>query len=249
MAILEPFIDTLCICTLTGLVILSSGVWTEKLPNNFQSADIEIVAGNWTDTSPTDQTALFHHLTGEGDSPVKSYSGPLEIVDGRLVSAVATVISARSVAEDVVFKGAGDLPITGTITVADGKLTDPSVSLSGRSLLHSAELTSAAFARGLFGEFGRTIVAIGLLLFAFSTAIAWSYYGDRAMVYLFGVGSVKYYRIVYVLGFFFASFSDTTLVWNLAAVAIVLMTLPNLLGILLLRKEMKRTLQSYLAEH
>ncbi len=249
VAILEPFIDTLCICTLTGLVILSSGVWTEKLPNNFQSADIEIVAGNWTDTSPTDQTALFHHLTGEGDSPVKSYSGPLEIVDGRLVSAVATVISARSVAEDVVFKGADDLPITGTITVADGKLTDPSLSLSGRSLLHSAELTSAAFARGLFGEFGRTIVAIGLLLFAFSTAIAWSYYGDRAMVYLFGVGSVKYYRIVYVLGFFFASFSDTTLVWNLAAVAIVLMTLPNLLGILLLRKEMKRTLQSYLAEH
>ena len=141
------------------------------------------------------------------------------------------------------------VPITGEVQVDEGKFSRTTLQITGRSLLHSAELTSAAFARGIFGEFGRTIVAVGLLLFAFSTAIAWSYYGDRAMVYLFGVDSVKYYRIVYVLGFFFASFSDTTLVWNLAAVAIVLMTLPNLLGILLLRKEMKATVKTYLDEN
>ena len=50
------------------------------------------------------------------------------------------------------------------------------------------DLTSKAFTRSLFGEFGQYIVAIGLLLFAFSTAIAWSYYGDRATVHLFGEG-------------------------------------------------------------
>lgn len=248
VSILEPFIDTICICTLTGLVILSSGVWTEKLPNQFQSADIEIVAGTWTDTTPSDQQALFNHLTGEGSSDVVSYTGTLPVVDGRITSSAATIISSRSVAEDVVIKTAKDTPFSGSLNIADGKLTDSKLQVSGRSLLHSAELTSAAFARGIFGEFGRTIVAIGLLLFAFSTAIAWSYYGDRAMVYLFGVGSVKYYRIVYVLGFFFASFSDTTLVWNLAAVAIVLMTLPNLLGIILLRREMKRSVKTYLNE-
>ncbi len=249
VSILEPFIDTICICTLTGLVILASGVWTEKLPNHFQSTDVAIVAGHWTDTAPADKTALFGFLNGDEASAAQPYTGSLAIAAGKLADDSVTLISSRSVAEDVVFRNAaGDL-LSGSIQVADGKITTPKLDISGRSLLHSAELTSAAFARGIFGEFGRTIVAVGLLLFAFSTAIAWSYYGDRAMVYLFGVGSVKYYHIVYVLGFFFASFSDTTLIWNLASVAIVLMTLPNLIGLLLLRREMKSTLQTYLSEN
>jgi alanine or glycine:cation symporter, AGCS family len=88
-------------------------------------------------------------------------------------------------------------------------------------------------------------VTIGLLLFAFSTAIAWSYYGDRAMTYLLGARSVMPYRVLYVAGFFWASFADTSLIWNLAAVAIVVMTLPNLFGIFLLRKEMKETVDDY----
>lgn len=246
VAILEPFIDTICICTLTGLVILASGVWTEKVPNNFQGADMQIVAGQWTDTDAAARTELFGYLTGDAASAVKPYTGELAVVEGRLFTPDATFLNARSVAEDVVVHGADGAPLTGAIVVNDGKLADASLKVSGRSLIHSAELTAEAFTRGFFGEFGRKIVAVGLLLFAFSTAIAWSYYGDRAMVYLFGVGSVKYYRVVYVFGFFWAAFSDTTLVWNLASVAIVLMTLPNLVGILLLRKEMKTTLQEYL---
>jgi AGCS family alanine or glycine:cation symporter len=88
-------------------------------------------------------------------------------------------------------------------------------------------------------------VSIGLLLFAFSTAIAWSYYGDRAMTYLLGPASVMPYRVIYVFGFLWAAVSDTTLVWTLSAVAIVVMTLPNLIGILLLRKEMKDSIKEY----
>ncbi len=247
VAILEPFIDTICICTITGLVILASGVWTEKVQNNFQGADMEIVAGEWNDTDATQRSQLFGYLTGDASSMVKPYTGELSVADGHLLTPEATFLNARSIAENVVVHSADGAPLTGAIQVAGGKLTDPGLKVSGRSLIHSAELTTEAFSRGFFGEFGRTIVAVGLLLFAFSTAIAWSYYGDRAMVYLFGVGSVKYYRIVYVFGFFWAAFSDTTLVWNLASVAIVLMTLPNLFGIILLRKEMKETLKEYLA--
>lgn len=65
------------------------------------------------------------------------------------------------------------------------------------------------------------------------------------MVYLFGQRGVMPYRIIYVAGFFVASFADTTLVWTLSYVAIVLMTLPNLLGIVLLRREMKDTVKAY----
>ena len=60
--------------------------------------------------------------------------------------------------------------------------------LCWRFILLGADLTGKAFTRSVFGEFGQYIVAIGLLLFAFSTAIAWSYYGDRATVHLLGKG-------------------------------------------------------------
>jgi len=53
------------------------------------------------------------------------------------------------------------------------------------------------------------------------------------------------YRVLYCVAFFVASFTDTTIVWNFAAVAIVLMTLPNLLGIILMRKNMKRHVDEY----
>ena len=84
-----------------------------------------------------------------------------------------------------------------------------------------------------------------MLLFAFSTAISWSYYGDRAMTFLAGSRSVVYYRLVYVAAFFFASFADTAIIWTMANIAIVLMTVPNLIGIFLLRKDMKDTLDKY----
>jgi AGCS family alanine or glycine:cation symporter len=129
--------------------------------------------------------------------------------------------------------------------VKDGRIEDDSIIVTGKSLIHSAELTTLAFTKGFMGEFGQYIVSIGLLLFAFSTAIAWSYYGDRAMIYLVGYRAIMPYRVCYVFGFFWASFSDTTLIWNLSAVTIVLMTIPNLLGILMLRKEMKQTVNQY----
>ncbi|HAK51070.1 MAG TPA: sodium:alanine symporter family protein, partial [Gammaproteobacteria bacterium] len=91
----------------------------------------------------------------------------------------------------------------------------------------------------------RYIVAIGLVLFAFTTAVAWSYYGDRAMTYLFGVKSVVFYRIAYVIGFFVAAISDTSLVWLIAAITIAFMTLPNLFTMLVLHKEMKQAIVEY----
>lgn len=242
VSILEPFIDTIIICTLTGLVILSSGVWTEKHENTFQNFDMHFLAGSYTDQNPDHVGTLNTYLNGTG-SKVQVFSGRIEIIAGHAVSTDHTVIHNRSIAEDVMFI-VDDAPYTGQVTIEDGKLTTE-VDVQGRSLLHSVALTTEAFSRGVFGEYGRYIVVIGLVLFAFTTAVAWSYYGDRAMTYLFGVKSVIYYRGAYVAGFFVAAISDTSLVWLIAAITIAFMTLPNLFTILVLRKEMKQIIADY----
>ena len=244
VSILEPFIDTIIICTITGLVILSSGVWKEKFDNEFQRADMNFVAGIYSENEPTDLETLFAYFGGD-ESSAASYTGEIELELGEVANAADfTLIHARSFAEEVRYTLDGEL-ITGSIPVADGQLEDASIVVTGKSLLHSVPLTTRAYTRGIFGEYGQYIVSIGLMLFAFSTAIAWSYYGDRAMTYLFGPKSVLPYRIVYVLGFFYAALADTTIVWNISLITIVLMTVPNLVGILFMHREMKQTVDDY----
>ena len=244
VSILEPFIDTIVICTVTGLVILSSGVWTEKFQNDFQSFDTRVIVGTYSDQVDKDREALFTYLSLTGsNSSVKPFTGQLNIIDGLMVTGDITIIHNRSVAEAVRFYAA-DAPFTGAVKVEDGNI-EGGYNLKGKSLIHSVDLTMAAFSRGVIGDYGRYIVVIGLILFAFSTAVAWSYYGDRAMTYLFGVKSVVYYRMAYVIGFFVAAVADTSLAWLLSAVSVAFMTLPNLLTMLLLCGEMKQEIAGY----
>lgn len=242
VAILEPFIDTIIICTVTGLVLLSSGVWNEKHVNDFQVSDMSIVVGTgYTDTTDEGVTQLYGHISGE--NPLPLFSGTLQVKNGNIESKV-TVMHARSLAEATRVSQDGQ-PYTGTVQIVNGKPEGTDVTFTGRSLVHSAPLTTIAFTRGYFGDWGQYIVSIGLLLFAFSTAISWSYYGDRAVTFLLGSGAVKYYRIVYVVAFFFAAFTDTTIIWTLSSITIAVMTLPNLFGILYLRKDMKATIDDF----
>lgn len=243
VAILEPFIDTIIICMLTGLTILASGVWTQKVDNVFQDADLIVLAQKYDDSQATDREILSSFI--KGDTTLQTFTGQLQVVNGAIEDAV-TIIHARSVAEDVGVFQAGSA-YSGELNFRDGKFLriNDRITLQGKSLLHSAPLTTEAFKVSPLGNYGQYIVSIGLLLFAFSTAISWSYYGDRAMTYLFGARSVLYYHIVYVIGFFLASFTDTTIIWTLSGITIALMTIPNLFGILILHKEMKSTVKEY----
>ena len=243
VAILEPFIDTIVICTLTGLVLLSSGAWKDKMPNQFEYTELDILTSRFDENKPEDKQRLYEYLV-EGQS-MTQFTGDLVIENGVVVSDV-TLVHARSIADNVkVYKASG--PYTGTLEVVNGDVIDPnrSVIFEGESLIHSAPLTIEAFKRSFLGDWGQYIVSLGLVLFAFSTAISWSYYGDRATTYLFGSKYIIYYRMLYVAGFFLASFADTTIIWTLSGITIALMTLPNLLGILLLNGEMKRTVKEY----
>ena len=247
VAILEPFIDTIIICTITGLVLLSSGVWNEKHQNTFAKADLIILNKVYDEKDSFDRSRLFNFLNDEGkvlEEEVK-FSGNIEVVNG-ILNEDLSILHARSLAEDVIFYDNNKNLLSGNLNIQEGKVQDDII-VEGKSLVHSAPLTAIAFDRGFLGNYGNYIVSIGLLLFAFSTAIAWSYYGDRAMTYLFGAGSVIYYRIVYVIGFFIASFADTTIIWNVSLITIALMTVPNLIGLLWLRKEVKSTVKDYWA--
>lgn len=241
VAILEPFIDTIVICTVTALVLLSSGVWNEKLNNEFDYTDMSIVQGIYTDATDEGKQELYGHISQSNTLPL--FNGSLDVVEGEIQNEVS-IINARSLAEDVKILREGD-PVTGQVNIINGKPEDLLLVFEGKSLVHSAPLTAEAFTRSFFGDSGKYIVSIGLLLFAFSTAISWSYYGDRAMTYLFGPKSVKYYRLVYVVAFFVASFADTTIIWTLSGITIAVMTLPNLFGILMLRKDMKQTIAEF----
>ena len=241
VAILEPFIDTIIICTITGLVLLSSGVWNEKHENTFAQADLIFLDKVYTEDKEEDVKDLFNYLNG--NSGISMYNGNIDVIDGRHSNEIS-ILHARSLAEDILFYTNDEEVFNGTLNVVDGKLQNDLI-VKGKSLVHSAPLTAIAFDRGFFGNYGNYIVSIGLLLFAFSTAISWSYYGDRAMTFLFGAGSVVYYRVIYVIGFFVASFADTTVIWNVSLITIALMTVPNLIGLLWLRKEVKSTISKY----
>jgi AGCS family alanine or glycine:cation symporter len=117
--------------------------------------------------------------------------------------------------------------MTGLVIVVTGAWQLGDDSLTG------AALTAHAFS-GPLGQYGAMIVGFGLSLFAYSTIIAWSYYGDRSAYYLFGERAVLPYRILFTLLVAVGAAVPLNLVWNIADITNILMALPNLLGLILL---------------
>ena len=252
VSILEPFIDTIVVCSVTALVILSSGAWTQKYDNTFERSSMAIFAGSYAESNSKDVEELGKYILDARNftsdtTAVENFTGNLDLIDGQMQKQNVTVFHNNSIAEDVVFYQGGE-PVSGLLEISNGKIADSSVRVEGKSLIHSAELTSKAFGSGVLGIYGEYIVAIGLLLFAFSTAIAWSYYGDRSTAYIFGEGAVPWYRTIYVVCFIAAAVVDTTVIWNIAYVVVALVTIPNLIALFVLRKEMKEQVDSYVME-
>jgi AGCS family alanine or glycine:cation symporter len=255
VSILEPFIDTLVVCTITALVILSSGAWSEKHQNNFDKTSTTFVSGSYSEESVDDINELRYFINNL-ESEVKLFTGTLQVSDGVIAKSIndaVTILHKKSIAEGVVVYTNNPISEStdrydGSLIIDKGVVKTNGINLSGKSLVHSAELTAVAFKSGVLGVYGGYIVAIGLLLFAFSTAIAWSYYGDRSAAYVFGEKSVVWYRLVYVGCFFIAAIIDTEVVWNLAYIIGPLVTIPNVIALIILRKEMKSMSDSYVIE-
>jgi AGCS family alanine or glycine:cation symporter len=96
-----------------------------------------------------------------------------------------------------------------------------------------AALTGRAFETGLPGVWGDILVTTGLVLFAFSTIIGWSYYGETGIVYLFGSRAALPYRVVWLVFIYLGAVGSLHLVWDIADSLNGLMAIPNLVSVLL----------------
>jgi AGCS family alanine or glycine:cation symporter len=101
------------------------------------------------------------------------------------------------------------------------------------------------FGVGLPGTFGQYIVLISVLLFAISTAISWSYYGDRCANYLFGAKAIFPYKMLFVLMHFVGAVLPLTVIWSLGDVALAIVIIPNLIALLLLSGQVREMTDSY----
>ncbi len=98
--------------------------------------------------------------------------------------------------------------------------------------VNGASLTSVAFSNALGKHAGSFIVALGLILFAYSTILGWSYYGEKAIEYLLGAKAIKPYRVVFVILVLVGSILKIDVVWTLADIFNGLMAVPNLIALL-----------------
>ena len=131
------------------------------------------------------------------------------------------------------------------------------IAILSTGVLQSTDLTGAQLTREAFRngfafapEIGSFIVNVAVLLFAYTTMVAWSYYGDRSIEYLLGPQAIKPYRWVYVFFNFMGAILPLTFVWNFGDIALSLMTIPNLIGVIFLTGTVKKITNEYFSrEH
>jgi len=246
VALLEPFIDTIIVCSITGLVIIVTGVWDDAVPTR-----MDLNAG-----------AVTYRVEGEG-GVIASEEPPAEIpvAGGRQQLPEDTpefawneAVVQRfyvSCANDCEVQADFGEPFEGTIfpdrDLAIARDGTQYTTLYGPGVETGAPLTQLAFQRGLapLGDWGGSIVVLSVLLFAISTSISWSYYGDRCANYLFGSKAVIPYKVVFVGMNFVGAIAPLATVWTIGDIALGLVVLPNLIAIVFLSGKLKKITDSY----
>lgn len=221
VALLEPFIDTLIVCTITGLVIVSTGAW-----DMHHSATVNPTEGSIQYiVEETDDPQLNNVLFFENGIPV---NGEMR----RYSVAVDTMYTDINETEYFTgrIEGAGVAAVV--FTEDDRQLNR----LYGGVVENGAPLTARAFEIGLspISTGGGFLVTICVILFGISTSISWSYYGDRAAQYLFGFKSIFYYRLAFVGMHFLGAVTALTTIWAFGDVMLGLMAFFNIIALFML---------------
>jgi len=101
-------------------------------------------------------------------------------------------------------------------------------------------LTMQAFSSGLSGNWGSLLVTLSAITFAFSTILAWEYYGEKCFEYLFGEKWIHFYRYLWVIFVFVGAMVKLEIIWNFSDAMNALMVVPNLIGLILLSNVLSR---------
>lgn len=238
VGLVEPFIDTIIIVTMTCFVIIITGVYDDRIPS-----ELTLAGGDLTYVVATADGRVT-----ETDAPtqIRVEAGRQDTTAGQVTFAWHDVPVDRfftDEAQTLPFSGTID-PRGGTATADDGSRY---VVLYGHAPEGGAPLTQLGFQRGLapLGNWGGFIVVLSVVLFAISTAISWSYYGDRCAAYLFGKQAILPYRLVYVGMLFLGTVIAPAAVWDLGDIALSIVILPNLLALAMLSGKTRELLDSY----
>lgn len=132
--------------------------------------------------------------------------------------------------------------LTGIVLVAT-MLANPGI-VQGESLSEGAALSSAAFAT--IPVIGTPVLVLGMICFAYSTVIGWSYYGNRCATYLFGRKAQRPYQVVYVIVGFLGAMGVGDVVWTISDIGNALMAVPNIIMVLMLSGLIARETKHYI---
>lgn len=257
--IFQVCVDTLIVCTMTALVILTAGLYDKdqyaeyytRINNNISNISSEVLSESEEIVSTQKgEMALYNVLliTQGGLNNLKETCNISE-TEGHYV-----LYNAEDSINQIISQGQNALKKEKEL--AKYANSDKFIELRNHTLkavdksvklLDSTALTGRSFDQ--FIPYGAQFVTISVLLFAFATLVGWSYYGERAVEYLFGLKAVFTYKIVFVVMIFVGSTMSLELVWNIADTLNGFMAVPNLIAITLLSGKVITLTKEYLARN
>lgn len=264
---LAPQIISLLLAVLVAIIIFGgieaiSQVSTKVVPFMailYLLASVLVLVVHWNELLPTLGLVL------------KSAFSPAAAVGGFVGATVKEAIQ-RGIARGVFSNesGLGSAPIAAAAAKSDNPVEQGLISMTGTFIdtliicsltglsilvtgqwtvegLEGAPLTQAAFAT-VFGSTGSIALTISLVLFAFTTILGWSYYGERCIEFLFGTKSILPYRLLFVAMVALGGFLKLDFIWTIADIVNGLMALPNLIALLALSPVIIKETRQYFAK-
>ena len=238
--IFEVFFDTIIVCTLTAFVILSSpanSVSFEEALSNV-STQPQYFTINYTDggTNLIDSDINPKYIVASDDAAEGTYTEySAKTVYGQEFSVKILNSDTASGENDFTFANVMELKGIQAKDVNGNHLTDengdPIIDSIEINEVNGVPLVTYAFSQRL-GSVSGKILAVAILLFAFSTTLGWSFYGTKALEYLLGTKATIVYKIIFVLFIVVGCTMKLGLAWDISDTFNGLMALPNLIGVL-----------------
>lgn len=245
--IFEVFADTIVVCTLTAFTLLSSTVHTND------SVSVEDALQNISTTpqyvqvvNPDDYEGATPLIDKNSSGIFADYTdGNFETYDVKTTTGEefqVRLAKRYESTDDSDYVYTNIMTVVGTTEEIDGKTVITGVKFEK---VDGVPLVTYAFSKQ-FGSYAGKILAILILLFAYSTVLGWSFYGTRAVEYLFGNVATKIYKVIFVLVVVAGATMSIDLVWELADTFNALMAIPNLIGVLALSGLVVKITKNYI---